>query len=435
MKKKSWLSNYSIKIFILIFTIIFIFGFGILFLFSYLYFGNIFEDRVIDEYTLKKNKELGVKNEWIVGVTTHNIDVVEAIHGEEVRELVEELEHTQKESKKVYREKIDNKKLLIMIELDTKNGEQIYKYSLLRDIYLEVMPQILILFLLFLILIFSFTIIFFIKLHTRLYKNISIINKQANAFSENIYTAKNIIVESSDEDILTLVSSFNKLKNRIIEKDASQQSIIRFISHEMKTPTMIIKGYTNAALKAEYPKGTIEETLRVIDEQVLRIEQKTNDLLRISEVVSEQERGNLLESINLTNLIVKQIELFEIVSKKEIIFDDTKIFYINGYRNLINIFLENMIQNQINYSDKYISIEIEQHSSSITIFFKNDGQIVNLDDYPDILLPFSTKNPNGSGLGLTIVSEIIKIHNAEIDLVKDKNYTIFKISGLQLQYI
>ena len=64
------------------------------------------------------------------------------------------------------------------------------------------------------------------------------------------------------------------MKRRLTEKDATQQSIIRFVSHEIKTPTMVIKGYTNAALSGVHPKGTLEETLKVIDTQILRIEQK-----------------------------------------------------------------------------------------------------------------------------------------------------------------
>ena len=46
-------------------------------------------------------------------------------------------------------------------------------------------------------------------------------------------------------------------------------------------------------------------------------------------------------------------------------------------------------------------------------------------------MPFSTKNPKGSGLGLTIVSEILAIHNARISLIKNEKMTIFKVSGLK----
>ena len=34
-----------------------------------------FEDRVIDEQNLKYDEELGIKNEWLLGVTTDSIDV------------------------------------------------------------------------------------------------------------------------------------------------------------------------------------------------------------------------------------------------------------------------------------------------------------------------------------------------------------------------
>lgn len=290
MKRMSWLANRSIKILIILFISVFIIGLGILYGWSYYYYGSRFEDRVIDEYTYQKKQDMGVNNEWIVGVTTDNIDVVEAIHGKEVKRLVEDLKNRQAKNKQIYREDVGDKQLLVMTELDTKNGEQVYEYSIIRDMYMELLPKIGIFFFLFLIVIFLFAFLLFKRMSDQLYKNVSIVKQQAEALSLDKASANEIKIDTKDDDIQSLANSFNVMKKRLIEKDEREQSMIGFISHEMKTPTMVIKGYTNAAIDGLYPKGTLKNSLVVINEQIERIEDKTSELLRFSEYVMEKNK-------------------------------------------------------------------------------------------------------------------------------------------------
>ncbi len=67
----------STVIFILVITVLCL---AVVYYWSFIHFSHIFEDRVIDEYTFQKNQDMGIKNEWILGVTTDSIDVVESIH-------------------------------------------------------------------------------------------------------------------------------------------------------------------------------------------------------------------------------------------------------------------------------------------------------------------------------------------------------------------
>ncbi|MGB3161005.1 MAG: HAMP domain-containing sensor histidine kinase [Carnobacterium sp.] len=427
MRKVSWLTNRFIKILLPLFIIVFIIGLGILYGWSYYYFGTIFEDRVINEYTYQKKQNMGVNNEWIVGVTTDNIDVVEAIHGEKVKKIIEDLKKSQDKNKQIYRETIDDKQLLVMIELDTKNGEQIYEYSIIRDIYMEILPKIGLFFFIFLVILFLLAFISFKRLSDQLYEKISIVKYQAERISTDRASADEISIETKDNDIQSLVSSFNIMKKRLIEKDKRNQAMIGFISHEIKTPTMIIKGYTNAAIDGLYPKGSLKDSLVVINEQVSRIENKTTELLRFSEYILEKNKEKKVELIDLTASIKKTIEMFRPLNEKVIQFEQTKTIYYYGYPNLIIILFENMIQNQLSYSDDFIVIELIEKKDSICILFKNDGQIVSLIDYPDIFQPFSTRNPKGNGLGLEIAQEIVKLHDGTLSLISTKETTIFEI--------
>ncbi len=89
---------------------------------------------MIDQFTEERNLDIGLDNEWILGVTAHHIDVVEAIHGTATAEHIYEEALKQIDKVKAYREKVDDKYIIYMIEMDIKNGEKIYKYSVIKDI-------------------------------------------------------------------------------------------------------------------------------------------------------------------------------------------------------------------------------------------------------------------------------------------------------------
>lgn len=114
----------------------------IIYYWSFYHYNHIFEDRIIDEENLKYAAEMGIKNEWLLGVSTDSIDVLEATYNEETRDHIYQQALNQQEIEKFYREKIDNKELIYCISLTPKNGKFFYKYSVIRDLYHEVFPYI-----------------------------------------------------------------------------------------------------------------------------------------------------------------------------------------------------------------------------------------------------------------------------------------------------
>ena len=156
-------------LFIVIITLL---SLAVVYYWSFYHFSHLFEDRVIDAYTFQKNQELGVENEWILGITTNSIDVVESVHGENTAREIQQKALTQEEVTKLYRDTIDQKHLLYTIELDTKDGEMLYKYSVLKDIYAEKFPQIALCLLVFAFIVAIISIIYSNSLSRELYSGI-----------------------------------------------------------------------------------------------------------------------------------------------------------------------------------------------------------------------------------------------------------------------
>ena len=281
----------SSAFFILIVTLLCL---GVVYYWSFFHFSHLFEDRVIDQLTFQKNQDMGIKNEWILGVTTDSIDVVEGIHGAKVAQQIQEHAHEQEEVKELYRETIDEKHLLYTIELNTKNGETLYKYSIIKDIYTETFPQIATFLFVFAIIIVGISFIYSNSLSRDFYKGIS----RLRSYSKEIAQGKHIApidIETCDQEFRALAEDLEIMRCSLEKNDENRQQVLQYISHELKTPLMIIEGYVSSALDGYYPKGTLEESLNTILMQSDRIKERVQDLLMIVHLTSLDASEDLQE--------------------------------------------------------------------------------------------------------------------------------------------
>lgn len=426
-KKQPWLFT-KITLFMAVFiTIICVVVIGIVYFWSYYYFGHIFEDKVIDQFTEERNLDIGLDNEWILGVTAHHIDVVQAIHGTATAEHIYEEALNQVDRVKAYREKVDDKYILYMIEMDIKNGEKIYKYSIIKDIYKEVFPEITLFIALSSIFIFIVSIKMTRMITRKVYENIDKLRTYADEIAYYNLDAK-MNVDSNDQAIVDLSKSFIHMKDRLKEKDDVQQSMLQYISHELKTPIMIISSYTTSAKDNIFPKGDMNTTLDTILVQTKRIHNKVEELLLIAKTNVEDQHftAQLIDINQLLLNVIRNISYLN--SSKKITINIPDDLLIIAYKDELQILFENLINNQIRYSDEVIALRAYVKNNTVCFLFYNDGEMMDFSKKDSLFEPFSKGLAGGHGLGLSICKKIIDIHKGEILLLPVKKGTLFKIT-------
>ena len=85
-----------------------------------------------------------------------------------------------------------------------------------------------------------------------------------------------------EDEIGKLGKSIEQLRNQLIYQDEMQQSFLQNISHELKTPVMVIRSYSQAIRDGIYPKGDLDCSVKVIDEEAERLEKRIKNLLYIT---------------------------------------------------------------------------------------------------------------------------------------------------------
>lgn len=217
--------------------------------------------------------------------------------------------------------------------------------------------------------------------------------------------------------------------DKLNEAEKIKQKYMMGIVHEIKTPIVAAQSIIDVITRGYY--GEIDKK---IEERLNRIKLRTdealtliNNILRISKLKLFNEISKeKIEVIKILNDVIKEHK--ENINRKNIILKFNN--YINGNtlveadKTLLKLVFSNVLGNAIKYSvaNSEIEILIKYNLMNIIIEFNDMGIGIPEKDLKNIFNQFyrasniSTGKYEGSGLGLTLVKEIIERFNGKIEI-------------------
>jgi len=254
----------------------------------------------------------------------------------------------------------------------------------------------------------------------------AIIRVKEGIYGEKIdYTSKDEIGELA-ETINSMSSTIQQKEEEAKKVDVAKDEFLAMITHELKTPLVPIRGYSDILLGEHL--GSLnknqKERLEVIRSSAATLLQLISDLLdaqklELGQLRIKKSNNNLKESIEKTILYMAPQAESDGVSlnhnMKQNIFvsyDDERIRQV----------LTNLIKNSLKATAKNGKIEIvvEDHPEEIIVSIKDDGRGIPADAIDKIFKKFYqvdtslTREQGGSGLGLPICKGIVEAHGGRI---------------------
>ncbi len=198
--------------------------------------------------------------------------------------------------------------------------------------------------------------------------------------------------------------------------DKMQKDFINIASHEMKTPTQAILGYSE--LLQTHPERR-EEIIQAIQRNAARLRKLTSDLLDITRIES-QSLGLNIERFNLNDLMSSVIR--DCKSSLDSNNDNIKLVYneplskedllIEADKGRLTQVISNLIDNAIKFTKKgTIFITSEKKDNHVIVSVKDSGNGIHPEILPRLFSKFATKSETGTGLGLFISKSIIEAHS------------------------
>ena len=273
------------------------------------------------------------------------------------------------------------------------------------------------------ILLLLYPIILFFLLSTSLSKVDVVFDSISKIFS--IVSDSKEINPNEIGDLEFLEQKVNSYVEKINNLEMVRSQFIADISHELKTPIFLLKGYVET-IEGEVDSKTRDKFIKKIKIQMDKVENILEDLIHISMIESNDIKLKL-EKVEMQSIIDDLDNRFTpIVEKRgdKFILPDVKNIFVDIDKTKFLLALENIIKNAIFYSDSgdIIFTVKKQFDNSIRIGITDHGIGIPQNEQSKILQRFyrtdesRTRNTGGTGLGLAIVKHICKAHNIKLSI-------------------
>lgn len=275
-----------------------------------------------------------------------------------------------------------------------------------------------------------------------LYSSLYFINSIIIPIGEVGQTAKQIaqgdlgvrILVEKDDEIGELCASINNMAEELSNAEKVKNDFISSVSHELRTPLTAIRGWGETLLDSGEPdRDTFRKGMRVIMEETERLSSMVEELLDFSRMqsgrlVMEKERLDAVAELSDAVLIFTERARQE---NKALEYQEPEFFapVLGDHNRLRQVFI-NILDNALKYSDSGDTITVLPRlaEGAFLVTVSDTGCGISEEDLPMVKTRFYKGHTTrrGSGIGLAVADEIIRMHGGTLtlDSVKDKGTTV-----------
>ena len=308
----------------------------------------------------------------------------------------------------------DNRYTLITA-YDTTNERKMLKRMLDNTIYITA-------FLILISFIGSFLIGYTI-IHS-----ISRISRTARRIVDGDF-AERVPIRANDTDEMNqLADDLNHMLDRIEALITSQRQVTNNIAHDLRSPLNRMRNRMEVALLDRNSEAAaLREVIADSVEDAENLLKTFNALLNIAQVESRAKDDFKHES--LSAICDDLAELYDVMTEEGEHSFEAHIergLDIMGNRQLIAQAITNLLDNAVKYtpSGGHITLTAEQRGENIHVSVGDNGHGIPPDKRDDVLKRFvrldSARSTPGNGLGLSLVSAIVALHNGSLQLHDNK---------------
>ena len=245
------------------------------------------------------------------------------------------------------------------------------------------------------------------------------------------------------DEIGRLVMTFNNLLDRIHHAFELQKNFISNVSHELKNPISAIVSQIQVVLENKN-RSTEEyqQTLQSVLNDTHELAETTDNLLQLARLRTEEHQIPKFESVRLDDiLLLSREKLLRNHTEYRVMFDIEGLpdsendLCVMGNDMLLRSAFVNLMDNCCKYSpDKsaYVKVIIVENKQKY-VEIGDHGEGIAADDIPLLFQPFyrnpKHKHIKGTGIGLSLVDSICKLHNITLQVISKKGEgTTFRLT-------
>lgn len=245
----------------------------------------------------------------------------------------------------------------------------------------------------------------------------------------------------STGDVKELADMFNEMANiltqnieKLKEVENLRRELIANVSHDLRTPIAIIRGYAETLQMKE---GAISEEKRMqyintVSESAEKLDKLVNELFELSKLEANQVQAKK-EPFIISELVGDISSKYQLIAKNKNISINTELSKelppVYADISLIERVMQNLIDNAMKFTPEGGNITIKTHKkdqNDVEVTVADTGIGIPENEREEIFARYYRANnftdlKNSTGLGLAIAKKILDLHNSTLDLTSKEN--------------
>jgi len=262
--------------------------------------------------------------------------------------------------------------------------------------------------------------IFAVVISRTISRPISKLNKSAKALAHGYYEA-DFSLNLGCREVGELSDTLAYAARELSKADKMQKELIANISHDLRTPLTLIKGY--GEVMRDIPGEMTPDNMQVIIDETERLSSLVSDLVDMSKFQSGDTQLSLA-TFDLSDTVRETIDRYAKLTERDgysIELNCTEPLPVYADKTRILQVIYNLINNAINYTgeDKKIYVSAYRDGDSVRVEVKDTGEGIEADKLALIwdryykIDKVHRRAAVGTGLGLSIVKNILVLHGAK----------------------
>ena len=238
---------------------------------------------------------------------------------------------------------------------------------------------------------------------------------------------KEPIVLKNGDEIGRLAVSMNEMQEALKRADEDEKMFLQSISHDLKTPVMVIMSHADAILDGVYV-DTLDKTAAVIKDEAIRLNKKIKQLLYLNTLdylLGNQSEPSIMQ---IDETVVRIVNRFEVLGSNFEWHLNVEPAKISGNEEKMTVAIENILDNALRYAKSKIIVSVKQDKKFVRIEIFDDGNQIKPENLDKIFQSLYKDKTGNFGLGLAITKKIITFYGGSIYAENKENGVSFIIN-------
>jgi signal transduction histidine kinase len=234
--------------------------------------------------------------------------------------------------------------------------------------------------------------------------------------------SRRLPVNGSRDEFDALALAVNNMVDRLAENTQLLRATFDSAAHDLRGPLYRLRGRLEEAGRIPTTEPPVRAGLDAALTEVDRVQRTLATLLQIAQAESGMAAANSAV-VDLGELTTDIGELYEPAAREKHMTLHVQAdgeCQVNGNRQLLAQAVANLVENSLKYipAGGHIDIRTQRVAGTVWLSVADDGPGIERDDRAAALKPFvrlpQAQSKDGSGLGLSLVAAIARLHHAQL---------------------